>query len=151
MQYIPAAERLSHLMHLDPDWRIRDAAVEARAYAADETDAMIVTDLEACLADEVPAVRCTAMRFFGIFASPQDVLKLEGCLATESNRYVRWELWIATYRLGVRANLQHLLDVLETAEDKEAMNILFMLDYLVAQCPPAHLREDAAALRKAVA
>lgn len=141
-------ERLLSLLHHDPAWQVRSTATEAIGFL---NDASLLPELEEVFQKETgAAIRAHAIRSMGLLASPEYLPKLKYFLSLDATPAVQREGFAASYRLGDRTKLEPLLLLLEKTDAKGAWSIIFTIQYLVACRPPASLRSDSSAIRKAV-
>lgn len=147
LPYAPSTEEVCLLLRKDPDPLVRASAAEA---LWDLGHASVLTALEDSLADEDESVRAYVANSIGLLGSATSVGKVASYIESEQSPRVRAEILGAMYRLGGRASLQALLDLLEACNEDLATPILNILTGLIQRKFPPTLRADAPRIKNAL-
>jgi HEAT repeat protein len=148
LRYKPAAGPVRSLLTGDADPIVRAAAAET---LGDLGDPDAVPELEMALADPDAAVRGYAANSLGLLGAVQLVPELEDHARAEPSMQVRAELYGALYRLGVTRYLSMLLELLASADQGLAVNILNVLADLAGRESQLTPSQEAALIRRSLA
>jgi HEAT repeat protein len=147
LRFVPAIEPIKHLLLNDPAALVRASAAES---LGDLGDARFLPELELALGDADEAVRAYAANSIGLLGTSQLLPKLQRHVVSEHSLSVTAELHGARYRLGAREDLDALLELLNTADEKLAPNVVNILEDLTRRNLSPSLTADAARIRNSL-
>lgn len=147
LRFAPAVEPIRRMLLNDSDPLVRASAAET---LGDLDDARALPELALALGDTDEAVRAYAANSIGLLGAPQLLPQLQSYILLEHSPNVKAELHAARYRLGAREDLHALLNLLDTADEALAPNILNILEDITRRNLPPNLPADAARIRASV-
>lgn len=144
LQYRPAIGPVKSLLANDTEPLVRAAAAET---LGDIGDSDVVPELDMALDDPDAAVRGYAANSIGVLGAAQLIPELEDYARAETSMSVRAELYGALYRLGAARYLNMMLELLASADQDLAVNILNVLADLAGRESQLIQPEEAALIR----
>jgi HEAT repeat protein len=139
LDYKPAIESAKY-----PEWFVRISATEALADLAEEGDTEVLDLLKTIFNDqnEDEVMAGYAAWAMGLLGTSELLPTLQEYLASEESQEVKVNLLIARYRLGVKEDINLVLEILKKADKETASIILNNLEDLTVGKIPPNLIED---------
>jgi HEAT repeat protein len=145
--YAPAVGSVAERLRNDAAAVVRAAAAET---LGDLGDSSAVPDLLHALDDADRAVRGYAANALGLVGTAESIPLLESRVAAEASPATQAELYGALYRLGAAGALASLLNLITSADDDLAPNLLNVVEDLVTRRQPRGLPTDVPAISDAL-
>ncbi|MEM7595513.1 MAG: HEAT repeat domain-containing protein [Cyanobacteria bacterium P01_A01_bin.83] len=124
---IPA---IQNLLRNDSEWLVRVSAIEALVQLCDDSNLTTIKELENALEDPCATVRSYAAWGIGMFRRKELIPKLQKCFLAEKSLKVRIDILAAKYRLGVKEDLENIINTIQECDESSArkiVNVLFEL------------------------
>lgn len=125
-----AISAIQDLLRNDSEWLVRVSAIEALVQLCEDSNLTTIKELENALEDPCATVRSYAAWGIGIFRRKELIPKLQKCFLKEESLKVRIDILAAKYRLGVKEDLENIINIIQECDENSArkiVNVLFEL------------------------